>query len=58
MNNKDLGLIYKGLSHILFNQRQIMEYLNIGNFYAQQDADELAVLFGKLSKAYYNKEGE
>lgn len=56
MNNKDLALIYKALSHILFNQRQIMEHLDIKNFYATQDTDELSVKLANLSKAYYPKD--
>lgn len=58
MDNKDLAMIYKALAHILYNQRRIMEHMNIDNFYATQDTDELAVSFGKLTKAYYENEVE
>ena len=56
MDNKDLAMIYKALAHILFNQRRIMEHMNIDNFYATQDTDELAVLFGQLAEKYYEKD--
>ena len=49
----DLALIFKGLSHILYNQRKIMEHLNIENFYATDDTDELSVQFGKLAKTLW-----
>ena len=55
MNKGDLALIFKGLSHVLYNQRKIMEHLNIENFYAANDTDELAVQFGKLAQACWEE---
>lgn len=58
-NNKILALIFKGISHILFNQKQIMEHLKIENSYAVRDTEELSVLFSELSEAYNtDKNGE
>lgn len=56
MDNKELAMIYKALSHILYNQRKIMEHINLEDFYTTQDTDELAILFGKLAKKYYEKD--
>lgn len=55
MDNKQLALIYKGLSHILANQEKIMRKLNIGDPYINEDTNELAVQFGKLSEAYFRQ---
>lgn len=55
MDNKQLALIYKGLSHILYNQWLIMQRLNIGEPYINNDTNELAVQFGKLSETYFRQ---
>lgn len=55
MDNKQLALIYKGLSHILANQEQIMRKLKIGEPYINNDTNELAVQFGKLSETYFRQ---
>ena len=52
MNSMDFALVFKGLSHILYNQKIIMEHLDVNNIYAINDTDELAVQFGNLAKAY------
>jgi len=52
MNSMDFALVFKGLSHILYNQKIIIEHLDVNNIYAINDTDELAVQFGKLAKAY------
>jgi hypothetical protein len=55
MSDLELSLIFKGMSHILGNQEQIMKKFNIGEPYIVNDTNELAVQFGKLAKAYYKK---
>ena len=55
MTDLELSLIFKGMSHILGNQEQIMKKFNIGEPYIVNDTNELAVKFGELAKAYYRK---
>lgn len=56
MNSMDFALVFKGLSHILYNQRIIMETLNVDNVYAINDTEELAVYYSKLAKMYQENE--
>lgn len=56
LTNTELSLIFKGMSHILGNQEQIMRKLNVGEPYIVNDTNELSVQFGKLAKAYYKKD--
>lgn len=55
MDARQLALIYKGISHILGNQEQIMKKLDIGHPYIQEDTNTLAVDFGKLSEHYFKQ---
>jgi len=55
MDARQLALIYKGISHILGNQEQIMKKLDIGYPYIQEDTNTLAVDFGKLSEYYFKQ---
>lgn len=58
MNDLELSLIFKGMSHILANQERILKRLGEGengNFYNLEDTNELAVQFGKLAKKYYKR---
>lgn len=55
-NNKEFGLIFKVISHLLHNQELLMRSVCKDYIYAINDTNELSVLSGKLSKAYY-KEG-
>jgi hypothetical protein len=56
MNDLELSLIFKGMSHILANQERILKRLGEeenGNFYNLEDTNELSVKFGQLAKTYY-----
>lgn len=53
MNDKELALIFKGLSHILDNQAEIMKHLGIENFYKINDSNDLSVQYGKLAECYF-----
>ncbi len=55
MDNKIIGLIFKGFSHILSNQEKIMRHYGEENFYQLEDTNELSVLYGELSQEYFNK---
>ena len=55
LNNKEIGLIFKGISHILANQEKIMRHFNDED-YQIKDTNELSVLYGKLSEQYYREE--
>lgn len=56
MDNKELAMIYKGLSHILYNQKFIMEHISLENFCAVQNTEDLATSFGQLAKMYYGED--
>lgn len=53
MGDKEIALIFKGMSHILANQEAIMRQLGEENFYKVEDTNKLSVQFGKLAKAYF-----
>lgn len=57
MNDLEISLLFKGLSHILANQEIILRRLGEenGNFYNLEDTNTLAVKFGELSKKYYKR---
>lgn len=53
MKNKELSLIFKGLSMILYNQKKIMDNLGINkNIYAGKETKELSEQFMELSAEY------
>ena len=54
LNNKEMGLIFKGISHILANQEKIMKHFD-NEDYQIKDTNELSVLYGELSKKYYQE---
>ena len=57
MNNLEIALMFKGLSHILANQEIILKQLGEenGNFYNLEDTNTLSVKFGQLAKKYQEK---
>ena len=57
MDDLELSLIFKGLSHILANQEIILRKLGEedGNFYNLEDTNTLSVKFGQLAQKYYKK---
>lgn len=55
MNNKVIGLIFKGFCHILANQEKIMRHYGEENFYLVEDTNELSVKYGELAQEYFYK---
>lgn len=57
MNDLEISLLFKGMSHILANQEIILRRLGEenGNFYNLEDTNTLAVKFGELAKKYYKR---
>lgn len=58
MRNKEFGLLFKTISHLLHNQSLILQELNTNNIYAINATDELSTLSGQLGKAYYKKDND
>jgi hypothetical protein len=58
MNDLEISLLFKGMSHILANQEMILRRLGEenGNFYNLEDTNTLAVKFGELAKKYYKRQ--
>ena len=57
MNDLEISVLFKGMSHILANQEIILRRLGEenGNFYNLEDTNTLAVKFGELAKKYYKR---
>lgn len=55
MNNRNIGLIFKGFSHILANQEKIMRHYVEENFFLLEDTNELSVKYGELAQEYFRK---
>jgi hypothetical protein len=58
MNDLEISLMFKGMSHILANQERILRRLGEeenGNFYNLEDTNTLSVKFGQLAQKYYKK---
>lgn len=55
MNNRTIGLIFKGFSHILANQEKIMRHYGEENFFLLEDTNELSVKYGELAQEYFKK---
>lgn len=60
MNDLEISLLFKGMSHILANQEIILRRLGEenGNFYNLEDTNTLAVKFGELAKKYYKRHNQ
>lgn len=54
-NNKIIGLIFKGFSHILASQEKIMRHYGEENNYLLNDTNELSVQYGELAQEYFRK---
>ena len=52
--DKELGIVFKAMSHLLHNQELLMREVCKDKIYTINDTNELSVLLSNLSEAYYN----
>ena len=52
-NSKEFGLIFKAISHLLHNQKMLMDKICEDKFYSINDTEDLSIMYSNLSDNYY-----